>query len=69
MVVFTILVFLLVSICVFAISYTVHRLVVRDLRHDLANKEIDSEVLKLLWEELDKLGLGYLVIEARKKIK
>ena len=69
MVVFTILVFLLVSICVFAISYTVHRLVVRDLRHDLANKEIDSKVLRLLWEELDKLGLGYLAIEARNKIK
>ena len=69
MVVFTILVFLLVSICVFAISYTVHRLVVRDLRHDLANKEIDSKVLRLLWEELEKLELDYLVIEARKKIK
>lgn len=69
MVVFTILVFLLVSICVFAISYTVHRLVVRDLRHDLANKEIDSKVLKVLWEDLDKLGYGYLVIEARNKIK
>ena len=69
MVVFTILVFLLVIICVFAISYTVHRLIVRDLRHNLVGKEIDSEVLRLLWEELEKLDLGYLVIEARNKIK
>ena len=42
---------------------------IRKVQFHLANKEIDSEVLKLLWEELDKMDLGYLVIEARKKIK
>jgi hypothetical protein len=64
----TLLIFLLIVMLLYAIGYIVYRFMA-PVRHDLANKEIDSKVLKLLWEELDKLGLGYLVIEARNKIK
>ena len=68
MVVFTILVFLLVSICVFAIGYIVYRFMA-PLRHDLVNKTMHYEVLLVLCKILEEKELDHLIIEALEKSK
>ena len=69
MVTIAILCTLLVILVMVVISYSTHRIIVRDLRHDLANKNFHYAVLVELSKILERENLSHFIIEAQKNIK
>jgi hypothetical protein len=65
----SLLILLLLIITVIIIVYTNHRIIVRDLRHDVANKDFHYAVLVELSKILEREKLDHLLIEATENVK
>jgi hypothetical protein len=65
----SILLTLLLILILVSISYTNHRIIERDLRHDLANKNYHYTVLVELSKLLERENLSHFLIEATENVK
>jgi hypothetical protein len=65
----SILLTLLLILILVSISYTNHRIIERDIRHDLVNKNFHCSVLVELSKILEREKLSHLLIEATENVK
>jgi hypothetical protein len=65
----SLLILLLLVLIIIIIVYSNHRIIERDLRHDLANKNYHYTVLVELSNILERENLSHFLIEATENVK
>jgi len=65
----SLLILLLLVLIIIIIVYSNHKIIERDLRHDLANKNFHCSVLVELSKILEREKLDHLLIKATENVK